>query len=186
MTDNNKDFMQQLMNREAKEELDVSPEVDRDTAADLDEGLSVLTEISSDLALDIPAKTIQRFAEQGIQLQWIRVKIGGQDDVDNIKQMTGRGWVFVKASEVPELSGVNVPEFAKDVDRDRESEYVIRKDCALAKNLTANVKLATERNTEAINAMEKAVRKDMKQSGLDSSESSMTVGTGTNALFGGN
>lgn len=54
-------------------------------------------------AIEIPQRVKDRFADEGMTLRWIRVSLGGKDDLKNVSKRRQDGWDFVEPNEVPEL-----------------------------------------------------------------------------------
>jgi hypothetical protein len=77
--------------------------------------------------LDIPQVVIDRFADQGLSLRWIRITLKGKDDIQNVGKRIQEGWDFVALEDVPEMAQSSVVK-----DEGRYSGTVCRGDVSLA------------------------------------------------------
>ena len=84
--------------------------------------------------LDIPEEVVNRFANEGMSLGWLRLTIKGKDDVSHIGRKMQEGWEFVKKEEVPEMEQSSVVR-----DEGRYSGAVCRGDVALGKIPTGRI-----------------------------------------------
>ncbi len=53
--------------------------------------------------LEIPPDVVDRFAQQGYALRWIRVRLGNQEDVSHVAKRKREGYIFVKPEEAQDL-----------------------------------------------------------------------------------
>jgi hypothetical protein len=77
--------------------------------------------------LSIPDSVVERFADQGLTLRWIRIMINGQDDYKNVGDRQNDGWTFVDPNDVPEMMANS-----RIVNEGRFEGCVVRGDVALA------------------------------------------------------
>tara|TARA_R100001510_G_scaffold51457_1_gene51290 strand:- start:38 stop:529 length:492 start_codon:yes stop_codon:yes gene_type:complete len=84
--------------------------------------------------LDIPEEVVNRFANEGMSLGWLRLTIKGKDDVSHIGRKMQEGWEFVKKEEVPELEHSSVVR-----DEGKYTGAVCRGDVALGKIPTGRI-----------------------------------------------
>ena len=84
--------------------------------------------------LDIPEEVVNRFANEGMSLGWLRLTIKGKDDVSHIGRKMQEGWEFVKKEEVPELEHSSVVR-----DEGKYTGAVCRGDVALGKMPTGRI-----------------------------------------------
>jgi len=78
--------------------------------------------------LEIPQSVLNRFADQGMKLRWIRISLKGKDDYTNVGKRLGEGWEFVSLEEVPEIMHTSAVK-----EDGRYKGTVCRGDLALAK-----------------------------------------------------
>ena len=90
-------------------------------------------------ALGIPEAVTNRFADEGLTLRWLRVSLGGKDDISNIGKRVQDGWQFVLPEEVPEMVHDS---FVRE--EGRYSGTVSRGDLALGKIPTARANARKE------------------------------------------
>lgn len=146
-----------------------------EASIDLREGLEELSDYASPSSLKVPAAVQRRFEAQGLKWRWVRIKIEGRDDVENINKRRKEGWVFVKRKEVPEMS------FAMDKHSGATSEDLVTvNDVALMKNLVTNVEKRTAFYQEKTNRAQKAVQENIK--GKDFSTKGSEIKS-SNSLF---
>ena len=55
-------------------------------------------------ALDIPDQVMNRMANEGMSLRWIRIHLKGVDDYQNVGKKMAEGWTWVTPEEVPEMA----------------------------------------------------------------------------------
>tara|TARA_Y100001970_G_scaffold286384_1_gene408406 strand:- start:2573 stop:3064 length:492 start_codon:yes stop_codon:yes gene_type:complete len=84
--------------------------------------------------LDIPEEVVNRFANEGMSLGWLRLTIKGKDDVSHIGRKMQEGWEFVNKEEVPELEHSSVVR-----DEGKYTGAVCRGDVALGKIPTGRI-----------------------------------------------
>ena len=95
-------------------------------------------------ALDIPDQVMNRMANEGMSLRWMRIHLKGVDDYQNVGKKMAEGWTWVTPEEVPEMAISSVVQ-----ENGRYSGTVCRGDLALAKMPTGKLE-ARKRN--AVNA----------------------------------
>jgi hypothetical protein len=84
--------------------------------------------------LDIPKEVVNRFANEGMSLGWLRLTIKGKDDVAHIGRKMQEGWQFVTKEEVPEMEHSSIVK-----DEGRYTGAVCRGDVALGKIPTGRI-----------------------------------------------
>lgn len=108
--------------------------------------LEDLDRLFNEDVLAIPKEVKDRFAERGLQLRWIRYRVGEKEDYSNISKRTKFGWKFVSPDEVPELGVSTISQ-----DFGRYSGLVTVEDLALAAcptNLVKKVKKLKEEKAQ--------------------------------------
>tara|TARA_R100001224_G_C3990809_1_gene139196 strand:- start:126 stop:623 length:498 start_codon:yes stop_codon:yes gene_type:complete len=85
-------------------------------------------------ALDIPDQVMNRMANEGMSLRWIRIHLKGVDDYQNVGKKMAEGWTWVTPEEVPEMAISSVVQ-----ENGRYSGTVCRGDLALAKMPTGKL-----------------------------------------------
>lgn len=84
--------------------------------------------------LDIPKEVVNRFANEGMSLGWLRLTVKGKDDVAHIGRKMQEGWQFVTKEEVPEMEHSSIVK-----DEGRYTGAVCRGDVALGKIPTGRI-----------------------------------------------
>lgn len=84
--------------------------------------------------LDIPKEVVNRFANEGMSLGWLRLTIKGKDDVAHVGRKMQEGWQFVTKEEVPEMEHSSIVK-----DEGRYTGAVCRGDVALGKIPTGRI-----------------------------------------------
>ena len=84
--------------------------------------------------LDIPEEVVNRFANEGMSLGWLRLTVKGKEDVSHIGRKMQEGWEFVKKEEVPEMEHSSVVR-----DEGRYTGAICRGDVALGKIPTGRI-----------------------------------------------
>lgn len=134
-------------------------------------------------ALAIPEVVKNRFADAGLALRWIRVRIKNNDDVQNVGKRLQDGWVFVEQKEVPEMMANSTVR-----EEGRYTGTVSRGDLALAKMPMARALARKEffenksrEMMDAVNSQLNSVNqnaRDARERIRNNSRSQVTVGTG--------
>ena len=189
--DEKKSLLDKLAQREVDVNRDVSPQFKRDEF-NLDGFLTEIDSAPSKQHLEIPQSVINRFKAQGARLGWIRVK--GQGGEDNLINKEREGWKLLPAHAVPEMalsgSGVQKLNFLSKINREDDtqskvSEFIVRKDVALAVNLESNYSKVKKGAQEQADAMQRSLKGKATGQGLEiDKETKMTTKTGENAIFG--
>jgi CBS domain-containing protein len=107
-------------------------------------------------ALHIPEVVINRFANAGMTLGWLRMTLKGKDDVTHIGKKLQEGWQFVDLAEVPEMSATSVVK-----DDGRYAGVVSRGDVGLAKIPTGKYEARSKYYRDKSKAMNDAINSQL-------------------------
>ena len=102
--------------------------------------------------LDIPEEVVNRFANEGMSLGWLRLTVKGKEDVSHIGRKMQEGWEFVKKEEVPEMEHSSVVR-----DEGRYAGAVCRGDVALGKIPTGRIEAKRKYYEDKTDSLMKAV-----------------------------
>ena len=130
----------------------------------------------------LPDSVVQRFADQGMVLRWIRISLKGQDDIKNVSKRHQDGWEFVTADEVEELAQSS---FIKE--EGRYAGVVCRGDVALAKmdarRAESRKRYFENKNAQQMDAVNAQLMKHQDSRAPISNSSKSTVTTGRQPRF---
>ena len=131
--------------------------------------------------LSIPPSVKARFDGEGMALRWIRVRLKGKDDYQNVGKRLSEGWQFVTVEEVPEMVNSSVVR-----EEGRYTGAICRGDLALAKMTKARAKSRQEfyenKSREMVDAVNAQLMRE-NNSAMPISNSSRTRVTRGRARF---
>ena len=110
--------------------------------------------------LDIPEEVVNRFANEGMSLGWLRLTVKGKEDVSHIGRKMQEGWEFVKKEEVPEMEHSSVVR-----DEGRYTGAICRGDVALGKIPTGRIKARKTYYKQKSDSLMQAVNSQLMKTG---------------------
>ena len=110
--------------------------------------------------LDIPEEVVNRFANEGMSLGWLRLTVKGKEDVSHIGRKMQEGWEFVKKEEVPELEHSSVVR-----DEGRYTGAICRGDVALGKIPTGRIEARKTYYKQKSDSLMQAVNSQLMNTG---------------------
>lgn len=187
--DETKSLLDQISEKiPTKTKKEIEPEASPDYMFDADSFLSEITSAPSRKLLEIPESVKKRFEAKGWVLGWIRVKGEGGDD--NLITKERQGWRLLPASQVPEMhqsgAGIQKLEFLQrlNVNNGTTDGFIVRKDLALAANLASNMQKVKGQYLEEANRVERSLKSQVTNQGLQVDDLSVKAKVGQNADFG--
>ena len=110
--------------------------------------------------LDIPEEVVNRFANEGMSLGWLRLTVKGKEDVSHIGRKMQEGWEFVKKEEVPEMEHSSVVR-----DEGRYTGAICRGDVALGKIPTGRIEARKAYYKDKTDSLMQAVNSQLMKTG---------------------
>ena len=110
--------------------------------------------------LDIPEEVVNRFANEGMSLGWLRLTVKGKEDVSHIGRKMQEGWEFVKKEEVPEMEHSSVVR-----DEGRYTGAICRGDVALGKIPTGRIEARKTYYKQKSDSLMQAVNSQLMKTG---------------------
>ena len=110
--------------------------------------------------LDIPEEVVNRFANEGMSLGWLRLTVKGKEDVSHIGRKMQEGWEFVKKEEVPEMEHSSVVR-----DEGRYTGAICRGDVALGKIPTGRIEARKTYYKQKSDSLMQAVNRQLMKTG---------------------
>ena len=110
--------------------------------------------------LDIPEEVVNRFANEGMSLGWLRLTVKGKEDVSHIGRKMQEGWEFVKKEEVPEMEHSSVVR-----DEGRYTGAICRGDVALGKIPTGRIEARKTYYKQKPDSLMQAVNSQLMKTG---------------------